>query len=651
MTRLVIVEDDPNVGAELAAELEILGYKVDWVRDAEAGAPAAIGGVPSPQIVVLDYFLPKGDGIELTRAWKSQPSPPVVVLVAGADISLEIQRRLPEGHRPDRIFAKPIGLTAVAKELCELAPPPRATASDPQNPRGATKSGRKTPIEQRTFALADIIWQLARSRRTGVLEIAASDSTALIHFLNGDPVLVESSNLDETLGRLMLRNGDLTHEQYQQVLRRVTDDLISGEDVRFGEIVVEMGLASAERVVAALRTQVREKLVNLFHRTHFETTFREGRDPLAVGTAFRVDAAEVILQGIRRHCGPEQLEATLALYHNKYAALALSFDLQRERFRFSAIEQRFLAQLRGDRTVRAMIEGGILDSIHAMQVTYALLVVDGLDLADQPIPRPSPRLPAGADAGKETPARNLAREEVLSRHLRLSGRSHYEVLDLRPDANAAEIEASYQQLAGRFSPEQLVALSLGDAYERATEVWAQIDLAYRTLLDPVRRTGYDEALRYKTKSPSSPPARRYLRSDQFAAEAAFQRGLAELSSGRTIEASIDFARARALAPAEPEYSCYEIWASCLQAIDSGAAPKTTAEAARARMEATLVGRRPRPRALYALALVCQAMDDSKTAREHLRAALAFDPSFVEAKKLSETLTANPTEADGKGIPG
>lgn len=625
-----MVEDDPGLGPELAAELEGRGYAVEWVRDAQAGAPPDSGA--SFDAVVLDYFLPRGDGLSLTRAWKSTARPPVVVLVSGADVSGEIARRLAAEHRPDAVFPKPLALAQFLAEVARLVPLP-GSARDPDRPRGRT-----TPLDSRPATLPDVLWRLWRGTRTGVLELPGPESASNVHILNGAPVLVEAGTIDETLGRIMLRAGILRQTEYERVLRKMVEDLQAGEEVRFGEVAVQLGYATAEQVVDTLKTQVREKLVNLFHRDGGPITFREGRDRVLVGSTFRVEPGEIILDGIRRHFGQARLEPLLNRYVGLYAAIAPSFDELRPWLRFTTREQRFLAEIRGERMVRALIEGGHLPRLHAMQVLYTLLVVDGLELSSDPIP------PRGELRPSETRIRppssstgDPAREEVLARHLRLSGRSHYDVLGVHPRASQGEIEKAYAALAARFSPDKLLTMGLGDLHEQATEAWARITIAFETLRDPLRRDAYDQTL----GPPERRPASRTVRGALFLAEAAFQVGLRELAADRSDAALLELGKAREGCPDEPEYACWEIWAQALFAIAGGADARVTGRDARLRMEAAMLGRRPRPRALYVLALACQLCGDLEEARVHASAALAFDPAFAEARRLAEALAPAP----------
>lgn len=78
---IVIVEDDPLIGASLQRALEASGYTATWLRE---GVPAlAIVREHAPALVLLDLGLPDIDGVDLARALVTHdPRLPVVVLTA-----------------------------------------------------------------------------------------------------------------------------------------------------------------------------------------------------------------------------------------------------------------------------------------------------------------------------------------------------------------------------------------------------------------------------------------------------------------------------------------------------------------------------------------------------------------------------------------
>ncbi|MEZ5252227.1 MAG: J domain-containing protein [Microthrixaceae bacterium] len=69
--------------------------------------------------------------------------------------------------------------------------------------------------------------------------------------------------------------------------------------------------------------------------------------------------------------------------------------------------------------------------------------------------------------------------------------THYEILDVAPDADAVAIKAAYRVASKAVHP---------DASGASAALFAQVTEAYRVLSDPSARRRYDEAL-----NPSSPP--------------------------------------------------------------------------------------------------------------------------------------------------
>ncbi len=79
--RILVVEDDPSLGDQLATALAGAGYAVDRAADGEAGE--YMGSVEPFDAVVLDLGLPKVDGLTVLRRWrKAGHRMPVLILTA-----------------------------------------------------------------------------------------------------------------------------------------------------------------------------------------------------------------------------------------------------------------------------------------------------------------------------------------------------------------------------------------------------------------------------------------------------------------------------------------------------------------------------------------------------------------------------------------
>lgn len=79
--RILLVEDDENLGFVVSDLLEMEGYSVQWVKDGESGVITF--NHFQPHLSILDIMLPKKDGYAVGEEIKSKnPQAPIVFLTA-----------------------------------------------------------------------------------------------------------------------------------------------------------------------------------------------------------------------------------------------------------------------------------------------------------------------------------------------------------------------------------------------------------------------------------------------------------------------------------------------------------------------------------------------------------------------------------------
>jgi two-component system, OmpR family, response regulator len=79
--RVLIVEDEPNLGRQLRSTLEGAGYAVDLATDGEDGH--YLGSTENYDAVILDLGLPEVDGLTVLDRWRKEARKmPVLVLTA-----------------------------------------------------------------------------------------------------------------------------------------------------------------------------------------------------------------------------------------------------------------------------------------------------------------------------------------------------------------------------------------------------------------------------------------------------------------------------------------------------------------------------------------------------------------------------------------
>lgn len=111
--RLLIVEDDLQLGEALAAGLRQLGHVVDWFGDG-AQADTAVGGAPY-DAMVLDLGLPGADGMVWLQRWRARGlTLPVLVLTARDTVDHRVAG-LDAGA--DDYLIKPISIDELAARL------------------------------------------------------------------------------------------------------------------------------------------------------------------------------------------------------------------------------------------------------------------------------------------------------------------------------------------------------------------------------------------------------------------------------------------------------------------------------------------------------------------------------------------------------
>jgi DNA-binding response OmpR family regulator len=81
MTKILIVEDEPNMVAGLRDNFEYEGYEVITATDGVAGLERAL--TESPDLLVLDVMMPRMSGLDVCKQLKAKrPSVPIIMLTA-----------------------------------------------------------------------------------------------------------------------------------------------------------------------------------------------------------------------------------------------------------------------------------------------------------------------------------------------------------------------------------------------------------------------------------------------------------------------------------------------------------------------------------------------------------------------------------------
>ncbi|CAG2152845.1 Transcriptional regulatory protein QseB [Cupriavidus yeoncheonensis] len=157
--RVLLVEDDPMIGAVIRDALKDAAYAADWVVD----GPASLSALASHRydIVLLDLGLPGQDGLEVLRAFRAAGND-VPLLVITARDALEERIRTLDGGADDFLL-KPFEISELLARMRAVLRRKGGTAApvltngivslDPATREACVAEGEVLPLSNREFAL------------------------------------------------------------------------------------------------------------------------------------------------------------------------------------------------------------------------------------------------------------------------------------------------------------------------------------------------------------------------------------------------------------------------------------------------------------------------------------------------------------------
>jgi two-component system, OmpR family, KDP operon response regulator KdpE len=112
MTRVLVVDDEPQILRGLGTNLRARGYDVETAPDGERALEVAARG--HPDVVILDLGLPGIDGVEVIRGLRAWTQIPIIVLSA-RDQERDKVQALDAGA--DDYVSKPFGMDELLARL------------------------------------------------------------------------------------------------------------------------------------------------------------------------------------------------------------------------------------------------------------------------------------------------------------------------------------------------------------------------------------------------------------------------------------------------------------------------------------------------------------------------------------------------------
>lgn len=219
-----------------------------------------------------------------------------------------------------------------------------------------------------------------------MLSIDADGARTFVYLKNGVPVFAEEGTSGETLGRMLVRQRMLTQEQHAEVIAKMTDALVLNEQLRFGEVAVELGFLSEEQVRKALQDQVRWKIVRCFQRPQVAWSFEDSEARLEDVGNFPMRVEALVLAALRWLEDEHKAELGLKRFLELTPVLTDAAAEIATRFELSAEERRFVEAIDGRRDTKSLLAGSEARDVDGPALVTALVVTRAIAEA---MPAPS----------------------------------------------------------------------------------------------------------------------------------------------------------------------------------------------------------------------------------------------------------------------
>ena len=429
-------------------------------------------------------------------------------------------------------------------------------------------------IEITPFAV--IAGDILQHRRTGQLTILRNQVRKVLHWSQGELVLITSTNPDDSLAAYLVQRGALPVDKAMQIGAAQPTEAVA----RFHELG---GLDLSLRQ-SLLRDWMSAQFLPLFSLDEGTAAFTDESALDPEKRVFLQSTAVLMLEGIRSITNGLVLRRSLGdlkreIEPGRDARMSL------DTIPLTEAERQIAQSLQGPSTIEAFLKGSGADTVAAARVVIAMLALGVFMFVDYS--RQQQQM-SGDDMQRDlellaaigaSDQRSL-RAVAMSRQL--PQLDHYQILHVPRAATRQQIIATADEMRKRYDPATFPPI----VRDSVQAINRRIDEAQQILKDPVKRQEYDKLLGQRSARGADELQKRVA-----------QRSIAEHN----------FARARELSVAGDYYGAIVL---LKQAVEFA----------------------PEHAAAWYLHGACQERNPKwhREASESYQRALAIDPNFVDA---------------------
>jgi len=366
------------------------------------------------------------------------------------------------------------------------------------------------------FPLADILLDLQRSEKNGILEISADHIIKKIYIKNGDMVYATSNREEDRFIEILLRTNTITIDQYYQVL-----DISKKKGKSHGSVLVELGLLKPEDLILAVREQVEQIIIGLFRLGNGKFGFLEGPVVSDKLITMKLSAANLIYRGIK---SIKNITSITRVMPASDTVLCYSDDPMNlfQDIGLDKMDKDILSLIDGKRSVHDILSASPFDNLQTIKSIYALINTRLIDTKTRDFSENALCEEILKEQGLAVDPDFIAKVEDLSD--KIDHADYYSLLGVEKSATLASIKKAYYKAAKEFHPDRHLQLPSDNLKTKLNTLFAHFNEVYKTLSSPEERRKYDMSLSIKPAPLQSSPVER-ARIKFLAGEEAFRKGI------------------------------------------------------------------------------------------------------------------------------
>lgn len=591
MKRILIADDDSTHVETVSQALSGVGYEVKTAADGRTAQ--SLFEAEKFDLLIVDVILPVMTGAELvqlirmTEKGKTVP----VLMTTGLFKSPGEKTHAIERYRISGYLTKPFPTDELLSTVSGLI------GGGAKTEKPGTVSGEIAGIINGTTT-SKLLTYVHQNRVTGILQLEQGDYYRKIYMMGGFPVYAASNISGEVLGRHLVATGLISHADYERSIETMTRTAR-----RQGDVLIEMGVITSDDLYEALRSHIREKILNAFGWNTGHYILRRTDAEFGNIEVFEYDINDIMLTGIRRFYTADILLPELKRLTSLRLMKADKSDTVISRLSLMPAEKMTLDAVDGKLTLGEILDRRKDRLLSALQSIYALLLLGVLRIhipdrtgtakTSSSLPPRSEGHVAAEQARLEqmvrdqtatlrkdfqnqleqmdqrpaesakVPVKSKLAASIHSRFVDVMKKNLFDVLGVSASSREVEISAAYQREASKYPPFSLPRDIEPEARQEAEEAFARVQLARDTLLDPERRKQYLAELHALEGRTSPPPAVHANETERW-----FAKGRDLLEQKRYMAAGEAFQKAFELNTSELESYAFWAWTQYLENRES-----------------------------------------------------------------------------------